>query len=51
MESYMPGAALVAAGIVFVIILLILWTILPFAIFGIKKRLDRIIALMESRRP
>lgn len=50
MESYMPGAALWVVGIVFMIFLVILWIILPFAIFGIKKRLDRIIALMESRR-
>lgn len=42
----MEGAeGLIPAGIlmflfIFLILLMILWTILPFAIFGIKKRLD-----------
>ncbi len=31
--------------IVFAVILLILWTLLPFAIFGIKGRLDALIGL------
>jgi len=51
MESYMPTAGLLAAAIVFLIVLTIAWIVLPFAVFGIKKRLDRIIFLMESRRP
>lgn len=38
-------------GIVFGLALLISWIVLPVAVFGIKKRLDRIISLMESRRP
>lgn len=50
MESYMPAAGLIAAAIIFLIVLTISWIILPFAIFGIKKRLDRIVTLMESRR-
>lgn len=32
------------------IILYIIWIILPFAIFGIKKRLDKIIELLESQK-
>lgn len=51
MESYMPAAGLVVVAALFGIVLIISWIILPFAIFGIKKRLDRIVALMESRRP
>lgn len=30
------------------IVLTALWIILPFAVFGIKGRLDRIIALLED---
>ena len=33
--------------IVFCIVLVISWIILPFAIFGIKKRLDEIISIMR----
>ena len=29
---------------IFVIIIFILWTLLPFAVFGIKERLDKLIA-------
>lgn len=31
------------------VLLLILWIALPFAVFGIKKRLDRIIKLLEQQ--
>lgn len=39
--------AVVVAGI---ILLIILWICLPFAVFGIKRRLDRIIRLLEQQQ-
>ncbi|MFU1957729.1 hypothetical protein [Bordetella bronchiseptica] len=39
--------AVVVAG---VILLLILWICLPFAVFGVKRRLDRIIRLLEQQQ-
>jgi hypothetical protein len=39
---------LVLLGILFMAFLLVLWAILPFAVFGIKKRLDRVIELLEK---
>lgn len=48
MESYMPAAGLVAVAVLFGIVLIISWIILPFAVFGIKKRLDEIIRLMKK---
>lgn len=40
---------LILAG-VFVLMLGIVWLLLPFALFGIKKRLDRIALALESPR-
>ena len=41
MEDLLTGAAgLTAVFFIFLVFLAILWTLLPFAIFGIKKRLD-----------
>lgn len=37
-------------GVLFVIFLLILWTLLPFAVFGIKARLDRQVNLLTDIR-
>ncbi|MGY0708744.1 hypothetical protein [Bordetella bronchiseptica] len=39
--------AVVVAGVIF---LLILWICLPFAVFGVKRRLDRIIRLLEQQQ-
>ncbi len=44
-----PGMSLL--GIIFIIFSIIvgvLWIILPFAVFGIKSRLDKIINLLEE---
>ena len=44
-----PGVGLFGLiFIIFSIIVGILWTILPFAVFGIKSRLDKIIDLLEE---
>ena len=41
MEDLLTGAAwLTVIFSIFLVFLAILWTLLPFAIFGIKKRLD-----------
>ena len=41
MEDLLAGAAwLTVIFSIFLVFLAILWTLLPFAIFGIKKRLD-----------
>ena len=48
-NDMLPGMSLL--GIIFIffsIILGLLWTILPFAVFGIKSRLDKIINLLEE---
>ena len=37
--------------VLFLIVLCILWTILPFAVFGIKKRLDEMIRLLKYGPP
>ena len=42
------GASLVVLIWLFAIVLIILWIALPFAVFGIKKRLDSI--LVELRK-
>ena len=44
MEALSPIIVLIVA--VFLIILSILWVILPFAVFGIKKRLDSMNSLL-----
>lgn len=36
---------LIIEAVVFGFVLAVLWTLLPFAVFGIKKRLDRLVAL------
>lgn len=42
-------ASLVFAAVIFGLIVSVLWVVLPFAVFGIKKRLDRIIDLQEEQ--
>jgi hypothetical protein len=44
----MIGGVLVLAGYAFLVFVAILWTILPFAIFGIKKRLDMMIDILQA---
>ncbi|MBX5463717.1 MAG: hypothetical protein IRZ28_21850 [Steroidobacteraceae bacterium] len=39
-----------ALAVAFGVILVISWICLPFALFGIKGRLDNIIRLMEQER-
>lgn len=34
---------------IFLLLLVVLWILMPFAIFGTKARLDRLIALAERR--
>jgi len=43
------GGFLLIFGIVFGIFLSILWILLPFAVFGIKRRLDCVILLLEEQ--
>ncbi|MEJ2362684.1 MAG: hypothetical protein P8Z75_14950 [Gammaproteobacteria bacterium] len=43
----LTGSAGIAI-IIFLAILSILWFLLPFAVFGIKKRLDKLIELNEQ---
>jgi hypothetical protein len=38
------------AGALFIILVMILWAFLPLAVFGIKKRLDTIIAVSKDIR-
>ncbi|WP_167670807.1 hypothetical protein [Allopusillimonas ginsengisoli] len=40
--------ALVIIGALFAIVVGILWVCLPFAVFGIKKRLDEMISLQRQ---
>ena len=42
-------SALILFASVLAVITLVLWIFLPFAVFGIKDRLDRIIRLLERR--
>jgi len=35
-------------GLIFAGIIIVLWTLLPFAVFGIKDRLDQQIELLKS---
>jgi len=44
------STTILIAGMIFYLVMMILWLILPFALFGIKGRLDRIIELMEQER-
>ena len=37
---FLPEGIILLAIIAFLVFLAILWTLLPFAIFGIKRRLD-----------
>ena len=37
------SAGLTAAAVMFVIVLVVLWTLLPFAIFGVKPLLQTLI--------
>lgn len=57
MEPQMLTGGLRIAVVLFIVILAILWFLLPFAVFGIKKRLDKIIdqndqliALLQMRK-
>lgn len=46
------GEALLGMGVafwLFLLIMAIVWLILPFAVFGIKKRLDEIIELLSPK--
>lgn len=43
----MGGLGIVLA--ILMVVLAILWICLPFAVFGMKKRLDRIIFLLEQQ--
>lgn len=43
------GGFLLIFGILLGIFLSILWILLPFAVFGIKRRLDRVILLLEEQ--
>jgi hypothetical protein len=47
-DAYPFQVWLVVPFICFVVILCILWLILPFAVFGIKGRLDRILAELQT---
>jgi hypothetical protein len=38
------------AGALFIILVMILWALLPLAVFGIKKRLDTIITVSKDIR-
>jgi branched-subunit amino acid transport protein AzlD len=40
---------LVFAAAIYAVIICIAWIVLPFAVFGIKARLDDIIKLMERK--
>ena len=42
------GIGVYVFGVIFLIVLAILWFFLPFAIFGTKDRLDRLIAATEQ---
>lgn len=39
----MEYGILMLAGMLFLLVLSVLWVILPFAVFGIKNRLDKLI--------
>lgn len=44
------STTILIAGTIFYVVMMVLWLILPFALFGIKGRLDKIIRLMEQER-
>jgi len=49
--SYVGGGIFgisIVVGIIFGVFLVILWILLPFAVFGIKKRLDKV--LVEAQK-
>ncbi len=49
MDPFFAGMGIFSfVFIIFAIIISILWTMLPFAIFGIKNRLDKLIDLLEK---
>ena len=39
---------LTIVGVVFGIVLTVVWTLLPFAVFGIKRRLDEMLAELQT---
>lgn len=43
------GGALGVALALFVAVIVILWVLLPFIVFGTNKRLDRMIELLEEQ--
>lgn len=47
MEAQSLESMVVVVGVIFAAIVLILWIILPFAVFGVKKRLDQANELNE----
>jgi biopolymer transport protein ExbB/TolQ len=46
MEAFSGGMLLVV--VLFLVVLFVLWVVLPFAVFGIKRRLDVVIELSRS---
>ena len=46
MESFFASFGIL--GVLFFMLLVLLWTLLPFAVFGIKDRLDQQIALLQK---
>jgi len=45
-----PLALILLAAALFYLVLTVLWIALPFAVFGIKKRLDRMLIVLEEIR-
>lgn len=43
-----PTSTLLLLAVLFGIVLSILWICLPFAVFGVKKRLDELIKLQRD---
>lgn len=48
-DSLMGAGILSAALVLFFLVAAVLWIALPFAVFGIKPRLDKIARLLESQ--
>jgi hypothetical protein len=48
MTGYGFLASLVPLIVLFALVLAVLWFLLPFAVFGIKKRMDRIESRLDT---
>lgn len=48
LESWDGGAIVYIIFVLIVTIIAVLWIILPFAVFGIKNRLDKLLAAIET---